>query len=524
MTALGALARRSIRAARPRRIRLREREFWRAQALVAVATAIVYSGDRYLDSAGMNDGLHDVLTTIYLLPVLYASFTYGLEGALLTMFWCALLAAPHAATSPHSDQLVSDAGVLSTILVASVAVVLRVEGERVARERAEAITRRLSLLNEIATALAGRGRIGVQLQSLVDRIRSGLDLDFVGLMYAAEDGRGGGERSHLLVTSGDGGFLDAANRLSGFAPTSNGVAVNDGDTALTSHGWIAVPLAADQRSFGVLGAGSRGHALSHDQRQVIAIAALQTAVALDNLWLEEQRGESLREYARSVTRAQEEERRRLARDLHDGVTQTLSGLCRELDLLQGEIVDVRNSVTVARLREEAAEALVDIRRVARDLRPAILDDLGLVPAIESLGAELAARTGLRVTVRQSGRHRRLPTAHQLCVFRIVQEALTNVEKHARASNVAVEIASDERSMLVTVQDDGVGFQAPSSPADFARGGRFGLFGMRERAALHDGVLDVRSEPGRGTTVKLHIDNAATAEDVDPTAVRRSSPR
>ena len=83
MTALGALARRSIRAARPRRIRLREREFWRAQALVAVATAIIYSGDRYLDSAGMNDGLHDVLTTSYMPPVLYAAFTYGLEVARL---------------------------------------------------------------------------------------------------------------------------------------------------------------------------------------------------------------------------------------------------------------------------------------------------------------------------------------------------------------------------------------------------------------------------------------------------------
>lgn len=524
MTAAGALALRIVRAARPRRIRLREREFWRAQALVAVATALVYSGDRYVYSAGIDGGLHDVLATIYLLPVLYAAIAYGLEGALLTTLWCALLAAPHALTSPHSDQLISDAGVLSTILVASVAVALRVEGERAARVRAEAMARRLSLLNEMATALAWQGRIGAQLQALVDRVRSGLELDFVGLLYAAEDGHDESGGHHLLVTSGEGDFIDAAGRLSGSAPASNGVADNEGDAALTPHGWIAVPLVADQRSFGVLGAGRRGDALTDDQRQVLVIAARQTAIALDNLWLEEQRGESLRQYARSVTRAQEEERRRLARDLHDGVTQTLSGLCRELDLLQSEIIDARNSVTVARLREEASDALVDIRRVARDLRPAILDDLGLVPAIESLGVELAARTSLSVTVQQSGQPRRLPTDHQLCAFRIVQEALTNVEKHARASNVSVEIAFDERSVQLTVRDDGVGFQAPSSAADFARGGRFGLLGMQERATLHDGVLEVSAERGHGTTVTLRIDSAASAKDLAPDGVRRSSPR
>lgn len=364
MSAAGALARRIVRSARPRQIRLREREFWRTQAFVAAATAVVYAGDWYEFNAGMDDGLHDVLTTVYLAPVLYAAFAYGLEGVLLTTLWCALVGAPHAVISPHSDQMVSDAGVLATILVAGVAVALRVESER----------------------------------------------------------------------------------------------------------------------------------------------------------------ESLRQYARNVTTAQEEERRRLARDLHDGVTQTLSGLCRELDLLQSEIVDAHNSATVARLREEASEALVDIRRVARDLRPATLDDLGLVPAIESLVEELGDRSGLEVTVRTSGRLRRLSSDHQLCAFRIVQEALTNVEKHAQASTVVVEIAFDEHSMRVTVQDDGVGFQSPSSTSELARGGRFGLLGMRERAALHDGVLAISTEPGRGTAVTLRIESEAGEEHPLPAGVRRSAPR
>lgn len=204
----------------------------------------------------------------------------------------------------------------------------------------------------------------------------------------------------------------------------------------------------------------------------------------------------LRTYVREVTRAQEAERARIARELHDDVAQRLVVLVRHLDAL-GEGV---SAASLGAAREAASEALSEVRRSSRDLRPTMLDDLGLGPAIEWLADDLADRNDVEVTATVEGGTRRLDAAVELALFRIAQEALRNVERHADASTARVELRFEDAQTRLLVRDDGRGFEVPADPASLARSGRLGMTGMRERAELVGGRLRVRAQEGEGTTV------------------------
>ncbi len=208
---------------------------------------------------------------------------------------------------------------------------------------------------------------------------------------------------------------------------------------------------------------------------------------------------------RQVTRAQEEERKRIARELHDDAAQQLVYLCRGLDDLadlwgrRGEEARVK----LEDLRRHAGETLERVRQFSRDLRPAVLDDLGLVAALEWLTADLGGRTGMEALFRVSGQPRRLSTEEEVAIFRIVQEALRNVERHAGASRVWVEAWFDEERVRVLVADDGKGFDLEAlerSRTPF----HLGILGMKERAQLVGGTLHIEAEPGKGTTVRVEV--------------------
>ncbi len=168
---------------------------------------------------------------------------------------------------------------------------------------------------------------------------------------------------------------------------------------------------------------------------------------------------------------------------------------------------------VPELRSVAEDALVDLRRVTRDLRPTILDDLGLVSAIEWLASDLRDRSGLDVRLSSRGTGSGLSSEQEVGVFRIVQEALSNVEKHAQASRVDLAVDCDGDGLRVVVRDDGVGFDRSADVGALARRGRYGLLGMQERAALNGGRLSVDSALGRGATVTLEI-RSGTGERTD----------
>ena len=154
------------------------------------------------------------------------------------------------------------------------------------------------------------------------------------------------------------------------------------------------------------------------------------------------------------------------------------------------------------MREQAKNALQGVRDFSRDLRPSILDDLGLLPALEWLTSDLREQHGIEADLRVIGSQRRLSPEAELLLFRIAQEALNNVRRHAEASKVEVAISFDEGKTKLTVKDDGKGFEMPKTVGELSRIGKLGLVGIEERTRLLGGSMRVQSEPGKGTTVTV----------------------
>jgi signal transduction histidine kinase len=220
--------------------------------------------------------------------------------------------------------------------------------------------------------------------------------------------------------------------------------------------------------------------------------------------LEHRLQENLQFYIREVTRAQEEERKRLARELHDETAQRLIALSHHLEhiAVSNKRLSAETIGQLTNLQEGVRDVLKEVRRFSRDLRPSILDDLGLLPAMEWLTDNIREQHGIEADLMITGSQQRLNPEAELLLFRIAQEALNNVRRHAEASKVSVAIEFDEAKMRLTVQDDGKGFQVPNTVGELSRIGKLGLIGMEERMRLLGGSLRVQSEPCQGTTVTV----------------------
>ena len=214
-----------------------------------------------------------------------------------------------------------------------------------------------------------------------------------------------------------------------------------------------------------------------------------------------------------ILRAQEEERHRLARDLHDEAAQALTSLLVHLRLLERTGSAEEAQQRVHELRELTALALEDVRRVSVDLRPTILDDLGLAPALEWRVDELNKSDGMQATFIANGLEERLPRDMELVFYRIGQEALNNIGRHAQASHVSVTLVQRGQEIMLDVKDDGIGFDVANPRLD----GRLclGLNGMRERIAMLGGALSIESVVGKGArvtaTAPLHVQTSMGAE-------------
>lgn len=209
----------------------------------------------------------------------------------------------------------------------------------------------------------------------------------------------------------------------------------------------------------------------------------------------------LHEMSMRVLDAQEEERKRISRELHDNTAQVLTAQLLRLKTIEdrGEMLDVAG---LERLIENTARALEEVRHMAHELRPPSLDDLGLQASLEGLAVQYGERFNLTVRVGGDRIRQRLSPDCELAVYRIVQEALTNVAKHARARLATVTIGWDPALLRVRVADDGRGFLPESLPR--LDGAGLGIFGMQERAALVGGAVTIVAEPGSGTSVNLTI--------------------
>ena len=217
-----------------------------------------------------------------------------------------------------------------------------------------------------------------------------------------------------------------------------------------------------------------------------------------------QRG--MHDYIATITKGQEEERKRLARELHDDTAQSLIALNQQVEMAQKLLIKDpdRAAERLVSMRAMLAETIEGVRRFSRNLRPIYLEDLGFIPALEMLTQEADQREGLTVHFATSGPVRRLTPDLELATYRIVQEALNNVLQHARASEAWVEVRFEDKQLLLSVRDDGQGFEAPDLPDALALQGHFGLMGIQERALLYGGQLSIHSRPGEGTELTIQM--------------------
>ncbi len=251
-------------------------------------------------------------------------------------------------------------------------------------------------------------------------------------------------------------------------------------------------------------------------RRILNTLARQAETALSNVLLVETlrqqldelhaSRETLAQAQRRLLRSREEERARLARDLHDGPLQVLVGLNLQTGLLLAQWGAGDSPITIAlkEIRGEVQELLTDLRQVCSELRPPMLDTLGLGAALRALAEDWSLQSGVAVHIDlpADGALRSLPGDVAVNVYRVVQEALSNVARHAAAQHVTLAVCDGQQSITLRVQDDGRGFTLPHSSRELIAQGHYGLVGIQERVDLIDGQLRLETAPGRGTT--LHI--------------------
>ncbi len=214
--------------------------------------------------------------------------------------------------------------------------------------------------------------------------------------------------------------------------------------------------------------------------------------------------QNLRGYLGAVTTGQEEERRRLARDLHDDTIQSLIALNQQIQLAQLAAEDVDMLSKLQEMQRMAEQTVADLRRLTRDLRPIYLEDLGLTPALDMLARDSSRSMTIPVTFETTGQVRRLSPEVELAFYRMAQEGLSNVARHAQAGSARLCLDFGVEAITLSVEDDGVGFDVPESPAEMAPAGHYGLLGVEERAEAIGARLALAAAPGSGTRLQVSL--------------------
>jgi signal transduction histidine kinase/HAMP domain-containing protein len=404
--------------------------------------------------------------------------------------------------------------------------------EQAARVRAEAATNQLRHLQTVTdTALLHLG-LDDLLHELLVRVREILAADTAAILLVADDGQhlvthavlglGDETAAHATIPLGSG----VAGRLAASAEPlvwHDLGTVEDREAGLRAHGatsLMGTPLLVDQRVVGVVHVGTiRPRSFGEDEVRLLQLAAERMALAIEHSRLYGQIAEreaQLSDLVRRLQVAQEEERRRVAYEVHDGLAQVAASAHQHLqtyaDCYAPATPEARAALdrTVDLVQRTVREA----RRVIAGLRPTALDDFGLATAIK-LEVEALRADGWQVTFEDGLGEARLPSTIETAFYRVAQEALTNVRKHAGPTRVHVALHRGGGLVRLEVRDWGRGFATPNGRRRARAGERMGLLGMRERVALLGGTWSVDSAPGRGTTVVVEVPAAAPGHPSDP---------
>ncbi len=282
-------------------------------------------------------------------------------------------------------------------------------------------------------------------------------------------------------------------------------------SAQRSASLIFVPMVAGDTVIGLISTQSyTPNAYDSSQSDLLHSLATQAAMAIQNARLFDsirRQREELQQLSNRILQAQEQERGRIARELHDGIGQVLTGLRMQLQSMTqpGRPDDsaIRRSALHDAL-ELSSRAIEDLRNIALDLRPSMLDDLGLVPTLEWFCSEFSRRHGIKVEFHCDLNEEKLPDDLESALYRIVQEGLGNILKHAKATEAEVTLESDERAIRLTVRDNGKGFDPNDLPAWQSQRHCSGILNMKERASMVGGSMNLQSAPGAGTVLLFEI--------------------
>lgn len=391
--------------------------------------------------------------------------------------------------------------------------------ERKAREQElRRRNRELNALNAVASAVSNPVPAEAMLERALDALLAALELKVGWILVVNEQGR-----ARLAAQRG----MDNASCLDftfpecrcGSVLLENAAAVIPvadqrcilgrahpaGVPPLTCH--ASAPLQAHGRSLGVLSVAAAGvHTFDDADLHLLTAVGQQIGVALENaqLWHELRQKEQMRAaLLAQAIRAQEEERRRVARELHDGIGQSLNALVFGLNAISTALSQGSPIVPelVARLKLSTSDTVKELQEIIYDLRPSLLDDLGLCRALRWYAEERLQRRGVEVFLDLPEDLQRLPSEIETALFRIGQEAITNVTRHAQASRVRIRLEVNSRDVSMSIQDDGIGFSPGQALAQSERRA-WGLLGMQERASLLGGRLTIESQPGQGTRVSV----------------------
>jgi signal transduction histidine kinase len=271
--------------------------------------------------------------------------------------------------------------------------------------------------------------------------------------------------------------------------------------------WLGIPLIAGNKTIGVLALQkAEPNSFNTSHIGLTEAVSAQAAVAIQNAWLFEQvraGHERLQSLSRRLVEIQESERRYIARELHDEASQSLTALKFGLRLLEQDVHQPENLLSrLAELKNLTDGVLEELHRLAMGLRPASLDYLGLVAALEQLVKDNDQRYKMTIRFRATGftGERRLPDYVETTIYRIVQEALTNAVRHANAKNLDVILEQRKEKTVIIVEDDGIGFDTRT----IGTSGHLGMMGMQERAQMIGAALTIESEHGCGTIIVMEV--------------------
>ena len=483
---------------------------------VFAATASLHYFRAYLLPASANVFLsrHAVDRILFLLPITIATYAFGLKGGLIMLGAVIAAMLPRAVwiSANPADALIETAAA-AAVGYFVVRIIDAQTKERALRQESDArqlqIQQRLSEVAEqitseleldrvltkviqIAEELTGADGGGIALldrESVRYPYLHNLPQELADVFFSKEEGVAG-----KVISTGQPINVDDYQTY----PAAIAPFVRVGLTSV-----VAVPIVSGDRVFGALSLVSTDRAKRFSDSDVSVLTSIgrQTGIAIENARLYER----MRFYARQITRAQEDERKRVARELHDETVQMLIALSRRLEGLAAlpEPLPEAAVERLAALQELIGTTLTGVRRFIRDLRPSTLDHLGLVATIEGLTDDLSD-DGIETELVVVGEARRLQPEEELVLFRIIQEALSNIRRHSKASHAMVQIGFHLDRVQVKVHDDGIGFDAPARMDGLVSTGKLGLIGMYERARMLGGTLTVQSRSGVSTVIIVDV--------------------